>query len=424
MSISVVAITAIIAAAVGGLIGFLFAAGRSASARQAIADQLATVRMQAAADVAGLRAELAAERSHGAERLQLLMQAREELALQFKTLANDILEEKSRRFTEHNRISLEPLLEPLRTRLSQFQSKVEEVYVQEGKDRSALARQVEQLVEANRLLNEEARQLTDALKGSTRTQGSWGEFILEKVLESAGLRKGEEFSVQLSHTTSDNSRFQPDVVIHLPEDRHLVVDSKVSLVAYEALSSAQTEEARKAAVGQHLESVRRHIKGLSEKSYQDLYGLRSLDFVIMFIPVEPAFMAAISHDRALFTDAWQRNVLLVSPSTLLFVVRTVAHLWRQEAQSRNAQEIAQRGAELYDKFAGFTSNFEALGQRIRQAQQEFDLAHSKLATGRGNLIRQAEKLRELGIKPSKEISSSLLQQDDTDTLSSTPPPAT
>lgn len=424
MSIPVLVIIAVIAAGLGGLIGFLLAAGRNASARQSISNELATVRMQAAAEVAGLKAELAAERNHGAERLQLLMQAREELALQFKSLANDILEEKSRRFTEQNRISLEPLLEPLRTRLSQFQSKVEEVYVQEGKDRSALARQVEQLVEANRLLNEEARHLTDALKGSSKTQGSWGEMILEKVLESAGLRKGEEFSVQQSHATGDNSRLQPDVVIHLPEDRHLVVDSKVSLVAYEALSSALTDEAMEAAKRQHLESVRRHIKGLSEKSYQELYGLRSLDFVIMFVPVEPAFMAAITNDRTLFADAWQRNVLLVSPSTLLFVVRTVAHLWRQEAQSRNAQEIAQRGAELYDKFAGFAKDFEALGMRIRQAQEEFDSAHGKLATGRGNLIRQAEKLRELGIKPSKAIPSSLLQHDDAGDASSTAPPAT
>jgi DNA recombination protein RmuC len=423
MFISVVAVTAVIAAAIGGLIGLLVAASRNAAARQRISDELAAARMQAAAEVAGLKAELAAERSHGAERLQLLMQAREELALQFKTLANDILEEKSRRFTEQNRISLEPLLEPLRTRLSQFQSKVEEVYVQEGKDRSALARQVEQLVEANRLLNEEARHLTDALKGSSKTQGYWGEMILEKVLESAGLRKGEEFSVQQSHTTSDNNRLQPDVVIHLPEDRHLVVDSKVSLLAYEALSSAQSDEAREVATRQHLESVRRHIKGLSEKSYQDLYGLRSLDFVIMFVPVEPAFMAAITHDRTLFTDAWQRNVLLVSPSTLLFVVRTVAHLWRQEAQTRNAQEIAQRGAELYDKFAGFAKDFETLGVRIRQAQEEFDSAQSKLASGRGNLIRQAEKLRELGIKPSKGIPSSLLQHNESDASSSSVPPA-
>lgn len=403
---------AIVALLFGVLIGFLVAGHRAAAARQASTEELARVQTQAAADVARLSAELAAERSHGAERLQLLSQAREELSLQFRNLANEILEDKSRRFTEHNRTSLEPLLEPLRTRLSQFQSKVEEVYVQEGKDRSALALQVAQLVEANRRLNEEARQLTSALKGSSKTQGHWGEMILERVLESAGLRKGEEFSVQASHALAEGGRLQPDVVIHLPEDRHLVVDSKVSLLAYEALSHADTDEAREVAVRQHTESVRKHIKGLSEKSYQDLYGLKSLDFVIMFVPVEPAFMAAISHDRTLFTDAWQRNVLLVSPSTLLFVVRTVAHLWRQEAQSRNAQEIARRGAELYDKFAGFAKDFESLGQRLHQAQIAFDAAQGKLVSGRGNLIRQAEQLRDLGVKPSKTLPASMTQQDD------------
>ena len=403
---------AIVGLLFGGLIGFLAAGHRAAAARQASTEELARVQTQAAADVARLSAELAAERSHGAERLQILSQAREELSLQFRNLANEILEEKSRRFTEHNRTSLEPLLEPLRARLSQFQSKVEEVYVQEGKDRSALALQVAQLVEANRRLNEEARQLTSALKGSSKTQGHWGEMILERVLESAGLRKGEEFSVQVSHALVDGGRLQPDVVIHLPEDRHLVVDSKVSLLAYEALSHADTDEAREVAVRQHTESVRKHIKGLSEKSYQDLYGLKSLDFVIMFVPVEPAFMAAISHDRTLFTDAWQRNVLLVSPSTLLFVVRTVAHLWRQEAQSRNAQEIALRGAELYDKFAGFAKDFESLGQRLRQAQIAFDAAQGKLVSGRGNLIRQAEQLRDLGVKPSKTLPASMTQHDD------------
>jgi DNA recombination protein RmuC len=263
-------------------------------------------------------------------------------------------------------------------------------------------------MELNKLLSDDAKNLTSALKGSVKTQGNWGELILERVLEASGLRKGQEYVVQQSHTQDDNSRLQPDVVIYLPERRHLVVDSKVSLIAYDAFASAETDAEREAAVKQHLESVRKHMKGLSDKNYQTLYGIESLDFVLMFVPIEPAFMAAVTHDRGLFMEAWQKNVLLVSPSTLLFVVRTVAHLWRQEAQSRNAQDIANRGAELYDKFVGFVKDFESIGDRIRQAQQDYDAAHGKLTSGRGNVIRQAEMLKELGVKPSKNLPDTLV----------------
>lgn len=363
-----------------------------------------------------LRTRAEAERKSAEEKLQLLLEAKDTLTDQFKSLAADILEEKSKRFAEQNQASLGQLLEPLKTKLTEFQGKVEEVYVQEGKDRSALSAQVRQLVELNQTLSQDAKNLTLALKGSAKTQGNWGELILERVLEASGLRKDLEYQVQDSQVREDGTRAQPDVVINLPEERKLVVDSKVSLVAYERYVSADSDEERAGAMRQHLDSVRGHIKGLSDKRYQSLYGLKSLDFVLMFIPIEPAFMLAVTNDGDLFMDAWQRNVLLVSPSTLLFVVRTVAHLWRQEAQSKNAQDIAKRGEELYDKLCGFVEDLQAVGNRIAQAQKAYDAAHSKLATGRGNVIRQAEMLRELGVKPSKALPAPLLDaataQDD------------
>ena len=360
---------------------------------------------------AALAQELEAERRAAAEKLRLLEDARQQLTEQFKNLANDILEEKSRRFSEQNQNELGALLEPLKLRLTEFQRKVEEAYVTEGKDRTALAEQVRQLMALNQTLSREARQLTEALKGSSKTQGTWGELVLERVLEASGLRRGEEYEVQVAHTDGEGRRLQPDVVIRLPEGRHLVIDAKVSLNAYEAYVAAENDGERQGALKRHLDSVRTHMKGLSQKRYEQLYGVSSLDFVLLFVPIEPAFMLAVTHDKELFMDAWQRNVLLVSPSTLLFVVRTVAHLWRQEQQNRNAQEIAKRGAELYDKLAGFVTDLQALGQRLEQARSEYDKAMAKLVAGRGNLLHRAESLKALGVKPGKNLPLGLLGED-------------
>ena len=419
-SIIVIAVLATVLAAVAGYLAGALSGRARATAAETRAERLPLVegRLQEAeqqltllnSQIATLNTQLTQERSQNAEKLALLQSAREELSSQFKNLANDILEEKSKRFSEQNQQSLGQLLEPLKTRLQEFQGKVEQVYVQEGKDRSALAEQVRQLMELNRTVSQEANNLTRALKGSNKTQGNWGELILERVLETAGLRKGEEFDVQESHTTGDGRRLQPDVVLHLPEDRHLVIDAKATLVAYEDYANAEDDKHREVALKRHLDAVRAHIKGLSEKNYQDLYGIKSLDFVLMFIPIEPAFMLAVTHDRDLFMDAWNKNVLLVSPSTLLFVVRTVASLWRQEAQNRNAQDIAKRGAELYDKLAGFVEDMESLGNRLSQAQKDYDGAINKLSTGRGNLIRQAEMLKKLGVKPSKSLPAPMVEQ--------------
>jgi DNA recombination protein RmuC len=351
---------------------------------------------------------LDAERSQNDEKLALLGDAREQLSNQFKALANDILEEKAKRFTEQNRTNIGQLLEPLKLKLTEFQGKVEEVYVQEGKERSALAAQVKHLMDLNRQLSDDAHNLTRALKGSSKTQGNWGEMILEKILESSGLRKGHEYDVQESHTREDGSRVQPDVIIHLPEERHIIVDAKVSLNAYEEYVNAEDDAGRDVAFKRHINSVRGHVKELSDKNYHDIHGVKSLDFVLMFIPVEPAFMLAISQDNEMWQDAWKRNVLLVSPSTLLFVVRTVAHLWRQEQQNRNAQEIARRGAELYDKLVGFVEDLKSVGNRLDQARNDYDKAYGKFVSGKGNVIRQAEMLKGLGVKPGKSMPSEML----------------
>lgn len=358
---------------------------------------------QFAIEKADLTTRLDAERQQAAEKLELLNEARQTLSDQFKTLANDILEEKSKRFAEQNQTNLGQLLDPLKVKLTEFQLKVEDVYVNETRDRTALGEQVRQLMALNQSLSSDAKNLTQALKGSNRTQGTYGELVLERVLESSGLRKGEEYDVQASHAREDGSRAQPDVVIRLPEQRNLVVDSKISLLAYDESVGAEVEEDRDAAIARHIASVRSHIKGLSEKNYQSLYQLKSLDFVLMFIPIEPAFMLAVTHDRDLFMEAWNRNVLLVSPSTLMFVVRTVAHLWRQEAQSRNAQEIAKRGAELYDRLQAFVTDLEKVGERLRQAQDSYNDARDKLSKNKGNVIRQAEMLKKLGVKPTKAL---------------------
>ena len=260
----------------------------------------------------------------------------------------------------------------------------------------------------NGKISEDAINLTQALKGNNKTQGIWGEMVLETVLESSGLRRGEEYQVQNSFEREEGGLHRPDVIIHLPEQRHMIVDAKMSLVAYERYVSATNDEERAESLKQHLVSVRAHIKGLSDKNYQTLTGLKAPDFVMLFIAVEPAFMLAFSHDQSLFNDALAKNVLLVSPSTLLANLRTIAYIWRQEQQNRNAQEIAQQCAKLYDKFVGFVEDLDDVGRKLGQTQKSFDDAKSKLSTGRGNLIRQAEQVKNLGVKPTKNLPAQLL----------------
>ncbi len=337
------------------------------------------------------------------EKLELLIGARVELSNQFKTLANEILEEKTKRFTEQNQTNLSQLLTPLAVQIKTFQQKVEEVYVQEGKDRSALSEQVRLLMGLNQQLSTDTSNLTRALTTSSKAQGDLGEMILEKILESSGLRKDEEYVVQNSFRDQDSRQARPDVIVKLPENKHLIIDSKISLTAYNEYVNAESDEERKLALARHMESIRRHIKELAEKNYQSLHQLQSIDFVCMFVPIEGAFMAAISNDPELWASYFDRGVLLMSPSTLLFVVRTVAHLWRQERQKQNVQDIVNRGAELYDKLVGFVDDLKSVGDRLEQAKTSYGLALGKLSTGKGNVIRQAEMLKSLGVKPKKYL---------------------
>ena len=361
------------------------------------------------ANIATLTAQLEAQQTQSIEKIALLNDAKDQLSNQFKVLANAIFEEKSRQFNEQNQHSLDNILSPLKTKLHEFQGKVEEVYVQEGKERSALAQQVKQLMELNQQLSSDAHNLTNALKGQAKTQGNWGEFILERVLENAGLIKGDHYKTQESHTREDGTRAQPDVIVYLPEGKHLVIDSKVSIVAYNDYANSDDEAIKNLALKRHIDSIKTHIAQLSSKNYHDLYQLKSLDFVIMFIPIEPAFMLAVTQDNEIWQQAWTKNVLLVSPSTLLFVVRTISHLWRQEQQTQNAQDIAKRGGQLYDKLVGFVADLEEVGKRLQQAQKSYDDAFGKFTTGQGNVIAQAQKLKSLGIKTNKSLPVSMTQ---------------
>ena len=347
---------------------------------------------------------LADERRQHDEKMALLEQAKEVLSDRFKTIATELLDEKSRKFTEQNQSNLDQILLPLRQQITDFKSKVEEVYVNESKDRSALAQQVKELQALNTTLHQDAQNLTLALKGDRKAQGNWGEIILDEVLERAGLREGEHYTRQNAMKAEDGaSNVIPDVIIRLPGERQIVVDSKFTLPDYRAFADAADDDARAASLKRHLTAIRNHIKGLSEKKYQALYELQTLDFVVMFIPLEPAFMLAVTNDAELFSDAWEKNVLLVSPSTLLFVVRTIAHLWRQDALSRNAKEISRKGADLYEKLVGFVDDLERVGGALGTAQRSFDEAKKKLRDGRGSAIRQAEMLVELGVKPAKTL---------------------
>lgn len=371
-------------------------------------EELGRANTKLSAQVAELQKALELERTQNSEKVALLQDAKNSLSEQFKVLAGEILEEKTKKFTEQNQASLGQILDPLKVKIDEFRTKVEEVYVQEGKDRSALGAMVTQLVGLNQQLSAEAHDLTRALKGSAKAQGNWGEFILESILESSGLRKDLHYHAQQSFRREDGSRAQPDFVVHLPEKRDIVVDSKVSLTDYERYVNTVSEADAKAHLAQHIESMKSHVKELADTDYLNLYGLKTVDSLIMFVPVEPAFTAAIQADSKLLEYAWSRNIIVLSPTTLIFALRIVANLWRQEEQRHNVQEIAKRGALLYDKFAAFVQELQKVGEKLVQARQSYDDAFAKLSTQPGNLVRQAEMLKELGVKPTKALPQPLV----------------
>jgi DNA recombination protein RmuC len=339
-------------------------------------------------------------------------QTRQHFQREFENVAEKLLKEKSREFVDVNKTNLDHILNPLKENLKTFEEKVDKVYHMEAAERNILKGVVTQLMELNKQISNEAQNLTKALKGDTKKQGNWGEFILEKVLERSGLIKDREYRVQASHQAQDGTRFQPDVVIDLPDDKHLIIDSKVSLVAYERLVNCETEEERKLHARAHVESLRNHVLGLSAKNYHDLQKINSPDFVLLFVPIESSFSFAVQLDADLFNDAWDKKVVIVSPSTLLATLRTIASMWKQERQNRNVMEIARLSGEMYDKFVGFLTDMDSIGRNLKLSQDAYDKALNKLSDGRGNLTITAEKVKKLGAKANKQIEGKYLVDGD------------
>ena len=363
---------------------------------------------------AALKAELSEQQKTHEQRLEDLQGARDELRAQFAELAGKIFEEREQRFAEASQARLGQLLDPLKERIQHFEKRVEESYQHEARERFSLARELERLQQLNQRLGDEATNLTRALQGQ-KTQGNWGELILERVLEHAGLEKGREYHTQVSLRSADGERFQPDVLIQLPGDKQVVVDAKVSLTAYQALTCAEAEGDRALALKQHVLSLRNHLKGLSIKDYQRLEGLQSLDFVLLFVPIEAAFAAALQADPELFQEAYARHIVIVSPTTLLATLRVIDSLWRQERQSQNAREIAERAGALYDKFVAFIADLDEIGSRLQQLDKAFVGARNKLTDGRGNLVGRTEQLKLLGARASKRLPADWLERAGADT---------
>ena len=334
--------------------------------------------------------------------------------LEFKNLANEILEEKSKKFTEQNKINLNDILKPLGEKIKDFEKKVEEVYDKESQQRFSLKEEVKRLAELNQQVSKEANNLTKALKGDSKSQGMWGEIILENILEKSGLVKNREYFIQESFKQENDKRHQPDVILNYPGDRSVIIDSKVSLTAYERYISAENEREKESALKEHLLPVKKHIQELSLKNYQDVYQLNSLDFVMMFLPVEPAYLLAIQTDSELWQYAYDKRILLISPTNLIAALKLVANLWRQEYQNKNALEIARRSGELYDKFVGFTDDLIELGSKLKQTQKSYEASMNKLTTGKGSLVKRARDLKELGIKTRKDIPQNLLDRTELD----------
>ena len=369
---------------------------------------------RSAARISQLEAELRGERAGLAEKLALLEQAKKTLADQFEALAGEILEKKSKTFSEGSQKELGTLLEPLKTQIKEFREKVEASETSSKIGVTKLETLIGTLGNLNQQLTEEARNLSTALRGSSKAQGDWGELIVRNLLEKAGLREGEQFRVQESFEApgadGDGSqrRMRPDVIVNLPGGRHLIIDSKVSLNAYTDSVNAATEEARAEAIGRHLASVRGHVDELAQRRYHKLNTLETPDFVVMFVPIEPAFLTALHQDENLWRYAYEREVLLVGPTTLLFVIRIVDNLWQQELQARGVREVMERGAELYDKFVNFVADLEAVGKSLRSAEGSYTNAMKKLSEGRGNLVRQVEMLKDLGVRSAKSLPRGLL----------------
>ena len=405
------------------------------SSKVASADvvRLSTVNAQQSEDLSKLRREIIDARSEAgssglklaefktrleeterafAEKEALFRQTGESLKKEFQLLANQIFEKQGEVFRVRNEAHLSTVLAPFKTQLTDFRQKVDQVYTTDAKDRASLLTEVRNLQRASEKVNEEAENLTRALKGDKRLQGNWGELVLERVLEESGLRKDHEYILQHSLRNADGDIKRPDVIIHLPENKDVVVDAKVSLIAYETAVSSDDDAAREVAIKRHVQSVRTHVNKLSEQSYDQLPGIRSLDFVLLFVPVESAFTLAMEKDPSLFTEAFEKRLVIVSPTTLMMTLRIIDNVWRYEKQNKNAQEIARRAGALYDKLRVVLEDMDQLGRNLDQASRSYDSAFARLAKGRGNLVRQVEQFRELGATVKRSIPQEIVDEAD------------
>ncbi|MBU0695378.1 MAG: DNA recombination protein RmuC [Bacteroidetes bacterium] len=348
------------------------------------------------------------------ERLQdqkvFLEESQIRLKTEFENVANQILKAKTAEFTETNKTNLDILLNPLKENIKAFEQKVDNTYKAEAAERFTLKGTIDELIKQTKLIQDDATNLTKALKGDNKKQGNWGEMVLDKLLEGSGLIEGTNYSKQSNFTADDGSRLLPDVVIYLPEDKHIVIDSKVSLVAYEKLVNAENDVEREGFIKQHINSIKNHIVGLSAKNYHDLYQINSPEFVLLFVPIESSFAIAVQHDLDLFDFAWNKRVVIVTPSTLLATLKTVASIWKQEQQTKNAIDIATKAGQLYDKFVGFIADLQKVGDTLDKSQKAYGDAMGKLTTGSGNLVNRVETLRKLGAKATKEIDGKLLEE--------------
>ena len=346
------------------------------------------------------------------EKMILVNENKELLKAEFKNLANQIMEEKSKSFTLQNKESIGIILNPLREQLGEFKRKVEDVYVKESEGRAALVNEIANLKSLNMQISDDAVNLTKALKGDAKTQGDWGQVVLERVFELSGLERGREYEIQVHTHDSEGNRFFPDAIVRLPASRDVIVDSKVSLVAYEQYCSAESDAERAIALKNHVLSIRKHISELAEKAYNKLEEVASPDYVLLFMPIESAYVIAIKHEPSLFEEAFNKNIVIVCPTTLLSTLKTIEYTWRIEKQQQNSKTIAQKAGDLLDKFCSFLSTFVEMGESIKKAQEKHDQALKYLSYGKGNLIKKAEELKALGVSGKKEIPQKLLDQGD------------
>ena len=370
-------------------------------------DELLEINSKYRTNNARLLMKLESEERHAMSQKEMMLSHKKEIKDELESLAKKVFEGNSQKFAEFSKENLDSMIKPLQTQISEFKKQVADTYNVESQDRAVLKNEINSLKELNEKISKDAINLTNALKGESKQQGVWGEMVLEHVLEASGLRKGYEFEREVSLKTDDNDTLRPDVVVHLPDNRDLIIDAKTSLVAYERYVNAANEEEKSAYLKAHLDSIRSHVKELSKKNYERLKEVNTLDFIFMFMPIEGALAVALEHDNSIYDNAFKNKILLVGPTTLLVAMRAVENVWKFERQNQNAQEIARRAGAMYDKFVGFSEDLMKISKQIDGIQGSFSAARSKLSDGKGNLVRQVQQLKELGAQTSKKIPKGL-----------------